>query len=82
MVLHRPSDQWRGVVGVFGWGWDVNDLLLAAVFLLGVQILLVAIIATAGKRMNYYAHQSLCLVGMSIGPVVIVLSVVGAAVSL
>jgi hypothetical protein len=24
MVLHRPSDQWRGVVGVFGWGWGVS----------------------------------------------------------
>jgi hypothetical protein len=25
MVLHRPSDQRRGVVGVFGWGWGVNE---------------------------------------------------------
>jgi hypothetical protein len=26
MVLHRPSDQWRGVVGALGWGWGVSNL--------------------------------------------------------
>lgn len=29
MVLHRPSDQWRGVVGVFGWGWVMFFRVLA-----------------------------------------------------
>jgi hypothetical protein len=32
MALHRPSDQWRGVVGAFGaadgWGWVMFILIL------------------------------------------------------
>jgi hypothetical protein len=39
MVLHRPSDQWRGVVGVFGWGCVMDFfgrfLLWAGVLCLG-----------------------------------------------
>ena len=31
MVLHRPSDQWLGVVGVFGWGWGVIALKILGV---------------------------------------------------
>jgi hypothetical protein len=39
MVLHRPSDQWRGVVGVFGWGWGVSIF----GFIGGISVALLAV---------------------------------------
>lgn len=84
MVLHRPSDQWRGVVGALGaadgWGCWVNAFLIAGLVLLLIQIGIVGLIFFVGDRMSYHVHQAICSVGMALWFPITTLSLIGAAV--